>query len=291
MEDRRLMQMSIEAIRVEGRYRKDVGDIEALATSISGPAGLINPITVTADGRLIAGERRLTACRQLGWASIPAIVVADMDDAIARLVAERDENTERKEMTVSERVALAKALEGIEAERIAERRHADRVRAGKIRQGVEPPRVPNGTRGERAAEIAGRAVDLPPTTYFKARAVVDAADDPDLPAERRAVAEAALLDMDATGNIAGNYEKVRGLRAPSLKAPVKAGIVGATAQRKAITAALPNLSGISYGLSQITELHPDITSEEAAQWVDGLSEARRVLEVLIKRCKERTNHA
>jgi len=285
------MQMRIESIRVDGRYRKDMGNIGALAESIAGPAGLINPVTVTAAGRLVAGERRLAACRSLGWSTVPAIVVDGLDDAVARLVAERDENTERKEMTVSERVALAKALEEIEASRIAERQHADRVRAGKIRQGIEPPHVPDGTRGERAAEIAGRAVDLAPTTYFKARKVVEAAEDPELPADLKAVAEAAMQDMDATGNIAGNYEKVRGVRASSLKAPVKAGIAGAAPQRRAIAVALTTLSGISYGLAQITELHPDITSEEAAQWVDGLSEARRVLETLIKRCKERTNNA
>jgi ParB family chromosome partitioning protein len=281
MEGRQLMQMRIETIRVDGRYRKDMGNISALAGSIAGPAGLINPITVTTDGRLVAGERRLAACRLLGWETVPAIVVDGLDDAVAHLIAERDENTERKEMTISELVALGRALEELEKPRAA-----DRMLSGRKQEPSDHVNI--GSEGS-VRDIVGAAIGLPSTSYQKARKVVEAAADLDATPAERSAARAALAEMDATGHITPAYEKVRGLRASSLKAPVKAGIAGAAPQRKAVTAALANLSGISYGLSQITELHPGITSEEAAQWVDGLSEARRVLETLIKRCKERTN--
>jgi hypothetical protein len=61
------------------------------------------------------------------------------------------------------------------------------------------------------------------------------------------------------------------------------------AQRRALTSAVPVLDGVCYGLDQITEVHPDITSEEAGQWVASLSEHRVIIERLIKRLKERTN--
>jgi ParB-like chromosome segregation protein Spo0J len=61
--------MPIDDIKV-GKHRKDL-DIAALAKSIAGPSGLLHPITVDANGNLLAGARRLAACKQLGWTKIP----------------------------------------------------------------------------------------------------------------------------------------------------------------------------------------------------------------------------
>ena len=61
-------------IRVGKRHRRDMGDIEGLAASIA-DIGLLHPITVDEDGRLLAGARRLAACKQLGWKEIPVNVV------------------------------------------------------------------------------------------------------------------------------------------------------------------------------------------------------------------------
>ena len=66
--------MRIEAIQVVGRHRRDLGDLESLAASIK-EHGLLNPITVTPAGRLLAGERRLAAARMLGWTMIQACTV------------------------------------------------------------------------------------------------------------------------------------------------------------------------------------------------------------------------
>ena len=54
MNDRRV----IDEIIVGKRHRRDLGDIASLAKSIDAH-GLLHPIVVTCDGRLIAGERRL----------------------------------------------------------------------------------------------------------------------------------------------------------------------------------------------------------------------------------------
>lgn len=279
----------IESIRVEGRYRKDLGDIESLAKSMASSSGLINAVTITKEGRLVAGERRLAAARLLGWQVIDARVVDNLHDAVTLLTAERDENTERKEMTVSERVALAEALERLEADRIVQRQHEDRVRAGKIRQGKESPHGSEEPRGERARDIAGRAVGLSPTSYFKAKAVVDAAKDPTLPPDEKAVAAQALAEMDETGNVAPGYEKVKKIRGSQVGAPQKSLLSTAPQQRKAIDAAVVKLSGLNHGLKQIEAIHPHITKEEAARWVGDLFEARLVIERLIKRLKEHTN--
>ncbi|MGH7752193.1 MAG: ParB/RepB/Spo0J family partition protein, partial [Gemmatimonadales bacterium] len=64
------------------RHDLDQGELAELAASIKS-AGLLQPIVLRerADGRfeVIAGERRLRACRELGWTTIPA-VKREVDD-------------------------------------------------------------------------------------------------------------------------------------------------------------------------------------------------------------------
>jgi ParB family chromosome partitioning protein len=66
----------VAAIRVGKRFRKDLGDLEILARSIKA-IGLLHPIVVDRDGNLIAGLRRLRACKALGWGSIPVTVAEE----------------------------------------------------------------------------------------------------------------------------------------------------------------------------------------------------------------------
>ena len=64
----------IADIRIGKRHRRDLGDVAELATSIE-DIGLLHPITVHENGLLLAGARRLAACKQLGWTTIPVTVV------------------------------------------------------------------------------------------------------------------------------------------------------------------------------------------------------------------------
>jgi ParB family chromosome partitioning protein len=50
-----------------------MGDIDGLAESIE-DIGLLHPITVDEQGWLLAGARRLAACKRLGWKDIPVNV-------------------------------------------------------------------------------------------------------------------------------------------------------------------------------------------------------------------------
>jgi ParB-like chromosome segregation protein Spo0J len=89
----------IDAI-VVGERRRPLGDVSALARSIN-EVGLLHPIVVTPDRRLIAGWHRLEACRLLGWTEIPAVML-DVDALVTEL-AEIDENLIRNDLTVLER--------------------------------------------------------------------------------------------------------------------------------------------------------------------------------------------
>ncbi len=82
---------AIDGIVVGKRHRRDLGDIASLAQSIDAH-GLLHPVVVTPDGRLIAGERRLEAFKMLGRTEIPTTVV-DLAE-IAR--GELAENADRR---------------------------------------------------------------------------------------------------------------------------------------------------------------------------------------------------
>src|SRR5215469_9694433 len=92
-----MKELAIKEIRVRGRFRKNLGDINALAASID-EVGLLHPIVVRPDGRLIAGERRLAACKELGWTSVPVTFV-DLKEVIR---GEFAENAHRKNFLPSE---------------------------------------------------------------------------------------------------------------------------------------------------------------------------------------------
>lgn len=64
--------LPISQIIVEDRQRIDLGDIDALSSSLT-QYGLIQPIVVSQEKRLIAGGRRLAAARRLGWESIDVV--------------------------------------------------------------------------------------------------------------------------------------------------------------------------------------------------------------------------
>ena len=107
--NRRATAVNIEQIQIGFRYRKDLGDLRPLANSIA-EVGLLHPVVVTPEGRLIAGQRRLEACRHLGWTEIPVTVVPLLRAARG----EAHENFIRKDLLPSEIVALKRAIEPLE---------------------------------------------------------------------------------------------------------------------------------------------------------------------------------
>lgn len=94
------MKVRIEDIIVKYRIRSEIGDISDLMESIS-KYGLLNPITVTESMELLAGFRRLEACKALGMTEIECRIVPVQAD-IDKLLIEADENLTRKDLTVVE---------------------------------------------------------------------------------------------------------------------------------------------------------------------------------------------
>ena len=100
------VNVRLTSITVGKRHRRAMGDINRLAKSIA-ENGLLHPIVLDSDRKLIVGACRLLAARKLGWKTIPATIL-DLDFV---LLGEADENNIRKDFTVSERVSIGLALE------------------------------------------------------------------------------------------------------------------------------------------------------------------------------------
>jgi len=115
------MLIDIEKVIVKDRIRKDFGDIKELADDIR-QNGLINPPVVNRDYELLAGERRLRACKSLGWSQIE-VRMMDTRDAEHELNVEISENENRKEFSKSERVDYMKRLLRIEQAKAKERQN------------------------------------------------------------------------------------------------------------------------------------------------------------------------
>ena len=184
--------MHIDQIQVGFRYRKDLGDLRGLADSIA-EVGLLHPVVVTPEGRLIAGLRRLEACRTLGWTEIPVTVV----DLYQAARGEAHENFVRKDLLPSEIVALKRAIEPME------RREA-RQRQGSRADLCHPATVAE-RQGDARDKIA-RYLGVGRTTIERAEAVVDAAEEE--PEEYGYLVE----QMDRSGKVAGAYRRLEVLR-------------------------------------------------------------------------------
>lgn len=85
--------------------------LDDLANSIR-EKGLLNPIIVRISPggyELVAGQRRLIACKKLGWTKIPALVRSEMDDADATAIS-LIENVHRAEMNPLDKARAFEAL-------------------------------------------------------------------------------------------------------------------------------------------------------------------------------------
>lgn len=176
--------LAIDQIKTGTRHRRDLGDIDALSQSMV-EVGLLHPVVVTPDNNLVAGMRRIAAAKRLGWTSISVCVAKTLDDARKLLIAERDENTCRKDFAPSEAVALGKELEEFEKPKAEERkREHGKTAPGKPKNtgGKLPPVLnaeKNNDSGKTRDKVA-EAVGMSGRTYEKAKAVVKAAEsDPE----------------------------------------------------------------------------------------------------------------
>jgi len=154
----------ISEIIVEDRARQNYGYLDSLERSIQ-LVGVVQPIGITADNKLIFGGRRLQACKNIGLTEVP-VRVFDIaaNDPITALRMEREENEHRLDLTPSEKIALGMKIE---------KSMPDRKGSNQYQQKVEVQNFAQAETGTKTIDIAAKAVDMNRETYRQAKVVVD----------------------------------------------------------------------------------------------------------------------
>lgn len=293
-------RVALADVIVGERARKDFGDLSDLVESIR-KHGVLMPIAVFPDNRLLCGRRRLEASRLLGLPTIPFHVTETREDALSRLEAERDENTCRKDMTPEEKVDLGMQIEELERPKAEERMAEGGRRGAESRwaaDGVGPsgPTPSKNSATNRTAQVVGEALGLSKNTYKRAKRVVQTArGDNDPSPEVQATAQKALADMNAgTATIGGAYDRVQKSRAttePELSEPPKRTPKCRVTKRKPLdilNKSVTSLQGITVALDGITELtvNPDEASRLTADLADSIRAITRVKKLLRTECTQ-----
>jgi N6-adenosine-specific RNA methylase IME4 len=191
--------MKIADIKVGSRHRKNFGDIAALAKNIE-EIGLLHPVVIRPDGRLIAGERRIKALKHLGRKDI-AVTIVDLDKVVR---GEYAENFFRKAFVPSEWVDIEDALLADERAKAKQRQREAGERGSEGGRGKRKTlggNSPKGKRAPRAVDTVARVIGKDRRTVEKARAVRDAA---------RAEPEKFgkfLTEMNRTEKVNGPYRR------------------------------------------------------------------------------------
>ncbi len=205
------LERSLDSITVGKRHRTDLGDIPALAESIRNE-GLLQPITVTPDGALVCGRRRLEALRFLGQRSTNVWVRSNLSDRLSQLLAEQNDNSLHKPLSLIEAESLYRELKVVLAEDAARRQAATRFGAegaapedsAEVSGAVEStaPRSAGEARVQAARMVTGRGSQ---TMLEQIGRLKDLAHDETRPGHIRSQAMAELARIEAGGKVHGAH--------------------------------------------------------------------------------------
>lgn len=216
------LKRTVASIRVGRRHRTELGDIDELAASIERD-GLLQPITITPDGVLVCGARRLAAIKKLGWRVVSVWVSSGISNRLGHLLAEQSDNVLHKPLTPTEAAALYRELRVLMAEDAARRKAATQF--SELNQpGADgpanfagPSHGSSGTAREQAAAmIPGGASHA---TLDKIGFLEQLAADPAYPNEFRAHLAAELERIDAGAPVDPIYRRIRALAETTTESP------------------------------------------------------------------------
>jgi ParB-like nuclease domain len=267
----------IAMIDLGERAGRNLDGLEPLMASITGE-GLLFPVTIGPTRRLILGARRLEACRQLGWRTIPTVQVTMISEALDRLAVENaDPDHPPTLLTVAEAMGLDVAWRELE-------------------WWPKLPPSPCGTRreavnGERHRRVLAVAHGLNTGQYYMARILAHAARGyietygrrTSVPPGARERAIEALATIRDPKSIVPAYNRyMAGLPASTGTARKQI----PRTQARSVTSALGALSGITTGLANVTGIDPTTPRSVTAQWEQDAMAAKRALNAFLRIVKE-----
>ena len=205
------LERSIDSITVGSRHRVDLGDIDTLAASIE-QNGLLQPITVTPEGILVCGARRLAALRSLGVRKINVWVRAGVTDRLAQVLAEQDDDALHKALTPTEAASLYRELKALLAEDAARRQELSRFtradenpRSDGAATVAAPSTAKGDTRAQAAQLVTGRSSY---TTLERIGGLQTLAADPAIDPALRLRAQEELAQIDDGGSVASAHHRL-----------------------------------------------------------------------------------
>ena len=204
------VERTLDSITVGKRHRTELGDLAPLISSI-GQLGLLQPTTVTPDGLLICGRRRLEAVHRLGWRTVNVWVRAGISDRLALLVAEQDHNGTHKPLAVYEIASLYAEMRDLMHEDAARRQQASQFGAqeagGGSGESPEPTsRHARESRAQAARFVTGRESHQQLERICEMERL---AADGSQPAAVRQVAEQELTHIRNGGGVDPGWQRVQ----------------------------------------------------------------------------------
>jgi len=207
------LERAVDSIWAGRRHREDYGDLDSLLASIMRD-GLLQPITITPDGMLICGARRLAAIRKLGWKTVNVWVRSGISTTLGQLLAEQDDNLLHKPLTRTEEATLYAELKALMVEDAAGRQEASRFTSKQENPRshggatVAPPSPMNvGKTREQAALMATGRNSY--TSLERINELQQIAADLAQPEDVRERAREELDRIDAGESIAGAQHRIR----------------------------------------------------------------------------------
>lgn len=198
------LDRTLDSLTVGARHRKDLGNLNELMESID-KLGLLQPITITPEGVLICGWRRLEAVRRLGRRTVNVWVRSGISDKLQSLMAERDENALHKPLNELEKAALYRELKALDTEDAERRKQATQFGNSGPAPGAGPG-VSGQTRSNAARIVTGKSSY---NTHERVCALMDWASRKVTPPEIRAMAKDALREIEAGAPVKPLYAKVK----------------------------------------------------------------------------------
>lgn len=210
-------ERAIDTITIGVRHRKDFGDLDELAGSIES-IGLLQPITITPDGILVCGRRRLEAVRRLGHRTIKVWIRSGISNRLTELLAQQDENALHKPLTTLEQADLYAELKRLYAEDAQRRKEATQFGAGGVSGDAPLGEVtgsgdsPEPSYGERESRSQAAQTVTGKNSYHRLDHVEFlkmVAADPFQHSTVRDLATTELAAIDAAAPVEPSYRKVR----------------------------------------------------------------------------------
>lgn len=207
-------QRGIDDFVLGHRIRQNNGDLRALIASIR-MIGFVQPITITPSGAVLSGGRRLEAARALGYASVDVWVRTDVTTELDILLAEQQENQNRKPYTLIEQARFFEQLRRIFAEDAALRQQTTRFGApagppesGTPRPDLDPDLPGSGLSASKRAAlvVTGKRSDY---TLGHVVELLNLHDDPTISVPLRQVVADALAQIDPHGPVEPAYLRVK----------------------------------------------------------------------------------